>query len=105
MIVDAIVKRKLKNVVFLAGDVHFVQANAYDPDDDGKIDFHEFVAGPLSASHRRMTQPSLNLRPKNLISEAGYDNFGMVRVTARSFDVSVIDESGKTRFSHSIAAQ
>ncbi len=105
VIVDAVVKHKLKNVIFLAGDVHFVQANAYDPDDDGKIDFHEFVAGPLSASHRRMTQPSLNLRPKNLISEAGYNNFGMVRVTARSFDVSVIDESGKTRFSHSIAAQ
>lgn len=105
VIVDTILKHKVKNVVFLSGDVHFVQANAYDPDDDGSIDFHEFVAGPLSASANRLSSPSLNLRPKNLISEKGYYNFGLVHVTSRSFDVNVIDESGKTRFSHSLAAQ
>lgn len=105
VIVDAILKHKLKNVVFLAGDVHFVQANAYDPDDDGKVDFHEFVAGPLSASPGRVTSPSLNLRPKNLINEAGYYNFGLVHVTSRSFNVDIIDDAGKTRFSYTIAAQ
>ncbi len=105
VIVDTILEHKLKNVVFLSGDVHFVQANAYDPDDDGKTDFYEFVAGPLSASANRLSLPSLNLRPKNLVNEKGYNNFGLVHVTSRSFDVAAIDESGKTRFSYSIAAQ
>ncbi|WP_455377769.1 alkaline phosphatase D family protein [Petrachloros mirabilis] len=105
MIVEVILKHKLKNVVFLAGDVHFVQANAYDPDDDGKVDFHEFVAGPLSAAFGRLTPPSLNLRPKNLINEAGYYNFGLVHATSSWFAVDIIDDAGKTRFSHKIMAQ
>ena len=45
-----ILGRKVKNVVFLAGDVHYVQANAYDPNGDGTPDFHEFMVGPLSAA-------------------------------------------------------
>jgi len=50
VIVDTIIGRQVKNVVFLAGDVHYVQANVYDPNGDGTPAFHEFVAGPLSAA-------------------------------------------------------
>jgi alkaline phosphatase D len=105
VIVDAVLAKKMKNLVFLAGDVHFVQANSYDPNRDGEADFHEFVAGPLSARHGRLTPPSPRLNPKNLINESGFYNFGLVRVTNNSFEVTVIDDAGHTRFSHKIPAQ
>jgi alkaline phosphatase D len=104
VIVDAILDQRLKNLVFLAGDVHWVQANAYDPDQDGNIDFHEYMVGPLSARPGRLTPASEGLHPTRLVNESGYQNFGLVRVTKNSLDVTVIDEEGDTRFFHHIAA-
>jgi alkaline phosphatase D len=104
VIVDAILNRKIKNVVFLAGDVHLAQANAYDPDGDGVIDFHEYLVGPLSARPGRLTPASEGLHPTRLFNESGYQNFGLVRVTKSSFDVTVMDEAGDTRFFHRISA-
>lgn len=95
----------MKNVVFLAGDVHYVQANAYDPNGDGIPDFHEFVAGPLSAAPGLQTPASAGLRPTTLINESGYMNFGLIRVTKSSFDLTVLDEAGATRFSHRLATR
>jgi len=105
VIVDHILDRNLKNVVFLAGDVHYVQANAYDPNGDGIPDFHEFVVGPLSAAPGRLTPPNADLRPITLINEGGYFNFGLIRVSSNTFDVTVIDEAGSTRFSHRLSAR
>ncbi len=105
VLVDHILGRRMKNVVFLAGDVHHVQANAYDPNGDGISDFHEFVAGPLSAASDRLTPANVELHPTTLINEGGYMNFGLVRVTKSSFDVTVLDEAGATRFSHHLAAR
>lgn len=105
VIVDAILEKNMKNVVFLGGDIHWVQANIYDVNHDNTPDFYEFVAGPLSARPGRLTPPSPTLNPKNLINEEGYDNFGLVRVTKEAFTVSVIDAAGKMRFSYKVAAQ
>jgi len=105
VIVDRILRRRVKNVVFLAGDVHYVQANAYDPDGDGTADFHEFVAGPLSAAPGRLTPASEGLRPTTLVNEGGYMNFGLIRVTKSSFDVTILDEAGAMRFSHHLSAK
>jgi len=105
VIVDTILGRRVKNVVFLAGDVHYVQANAYDPNGDGTPDFHEFVVGPLSAAPGWQTPPSAGLGPTTLINESGYFNFGLIRVTESSFDVTVLDEAGATRFSHHLPAK
>jgi alkaline phosphatase D len=105
VLVDHILGRRMKNVVFLAGDVHHVQANAYDPNGDGIPDFHEFVAGPLSAASDRLTPANVELHPTTLINEGGYMNFGLVRVTKSAFDVTVLDETGVTRFSHHLAAR
>jgi len=105
VIVDAILGRQVKNVVFLAGDVHYVQANVYDPNGDGIPDFHEFVAGPLSAAPGRQTPPNKELRPTTLINETGYMNFGLIRVTQSSLDVTILDEAGTTRFFHHLAAK
>jgi len=105
VIVDRVLGDQIKNVVFLAGDVHYVQANAYDPDGDGRVDFHEFVAGPLSARFGRMTPPNPGLHPTVLLNDGGYSNFGLVRVTAESFEVAFVDDTGKTRFSHRVQAR
>ena len=105
IIVDAILGEKQKNVVFLGGDVHWVQANIYDVDQDGTPDFHEFVSGPLSARPGRLTPPSPALHPQNLINEEGYYNFGLVRVTKEAFAVSIIDDTGSTRFAYKVLAQ
>ena len=105
VIVDAILGQRVKNVVFLAGDVHYVQANAYDPNGDGVPDFHEFVAGPLSAAPGRQTPPNTGLRPTTLINEGGYMNFGLIRATRSSFAVTILDEAGATRFSHHLSAK
>ena len=105
VIVDAILEKRLYNVVFLGGDIHWVQANVYDPNEDGVADFHEFAAGPLSARPGRLTAPSPTLHPTTLINEEGYDNFGFVRVTKEEFAVSIIDGAGKTRFFYRLAAR
>ena len=105
VIVDAILDQKLKNVVFIAGDVHWVQANAYDPNRDGVVDFHEFVAGPLSARPGRITPAAEGLHPTRLINEEGYYNFGLARATNGSFEVMIVDDKGQTRFSHRLTAQ
>jgi len=105
VIVDFILERMVKNVVFLAGDAHYVQANVYDPNGDGTPDFHEFVAGPLSAAPGPQTPASSGLRPTALFNGGGYMNFGLVRVTKSSFDVTILDEAGATRFSHHLAAK
>jgi alkaline phosphatase D len=105
VIVDHILGRKMKNVVFLAGDVHYVQANTYDPNGDGVPDFHEFITGPLSAAPGRLTPSNVELHPNSLINEGGYMNFGLIRVTKSSFDVTVLDEVGATRFFHHLSAK
>lgn len=105
VIVDAILKHKIKNIVFLAGDVHWAQANAYDPDQDGVIDFHEYIAGPLSAPSGRFARTRDELHPTQLFYEAGYHNFGLVRVTKDTFEVAMVDETGTRRFSHVVPAR
>lgn len=105
VIVESILSRNLKNVVFLAGDVHYVQANAYDPNGDGTIDFHEFVAGPLSARPRRETPAHDALHPTRLVNEGGYHNFGLVRVMKTSLEVTVVDETGTTRYAYRMTAR
>lgn len=104
-IVDAILQHKAKNVVFLGADVHWVQANAYDPDQNGAVDFHEFVAGPLSAGTGRLAPASETLHPARLFNEGGFENFGVVRVTRSALEVTVMDEAGRTRFSHKVLAK
>lgn len=105
VLVETILSRKLTNVVFLAGDVHYVQVNAYDPNRDGIIDFHEFVAGPLSARPGRETPANNTLHPTLVINEGGYQNFGLVRITKTSCEVTVVDESGTIRVTYRMTAR
>jgi alkaline phosphatase D len=105
LIVDAILSRGIRNVVWLTGDVHYVQANAYDPNGDGVIDFHEFICGPLSGASPAPSLPEAALRPTTLFSEGGFMNFGKVSLRGSVLDVTIFDGSGAVRFSHQLMAQ
>jgi alkaline phosphatase D len=105
VIVDAILEKPISNAVFLGGDIHWVQANVYDANQDGVADFYEFVSGPLSARPGHLTTPSPALHPRTLVNESGYDNFGLVRVSKEALDVSIIDAVGKTRFFYRVQAR
>lgn len=105
VIVDTILGHKVKNVVFLGGDVHLVQVSAYDPDQDGVADFHEYVVGPLSARPGILMATEEGLHPTRLFNDSNYSNFGLVRVTKDEFEVTVVDEVGNRRFSHAVSVR
>ncbi len=98
LIVDLILARKIRNVVWLAGDVHFAQVNTYDPDKDGKTDFYEFVSGPLAAGTRNAVAPASDLQPTTLYSDGGFANFGVVSLSPTRLRLRIVDEGGRARF-------
>ena len=104
-IAERIVSRRIRNIVWLTADVHFVQANAYDVDRDGSPDFHEFVAGPLSAESKRMNAVRSPFAVRTLVTEGGYLNFGKIRVDTTSFEATIIDDVGKARYRHRVVAR
>ncbi len=93
----------VRNIVFLATDVHFASQLRYESDFDGDGDrllFHEMVSGPLSAI-RASAPPALDatLHPVVLYAEGGIFNFGTVRVAAETalLTADIRDELGVIR--------
>ena len=105
MILHAMQSHAVRNVVWLAGDVHYTQGTAFDPDGDGLPDFHEFIAGPLSAMFGRVVTPPSTFRPTVAFAETGFANFGVVTVTERIFQVDIVDAEGKVRYRYTIKAR
>jgi alkaline phosphatase D len=103
-IVTTILSKPIRNVVWLTSDVHFPQVLAYDPNDDGKIDFHEMVAGPISANARTPLKLEPTLRPKILYEDGEFFNFGLVKVNGSTLSVQIIDHVGKIRYQHAFRA-
>lgn len=104
-IVETLLARRIPNIVWLAGDVHYAQVNDYDPDGDGTTDFYEFICGPLSAGYGRPIPPNRDLKPTNVYSEAGFLNFGLVTVDRSSLRLAIVDDSGAPRFERTIQAR
>jgi len=103
-IVQAVLERHIENLVWLAGDVHFAQANVYDPNGDGKSDFYEFICGPLSAAPGKPTQPNRDLGPATLFTEGDFQNFCHVTVNGPTLTLEVFDQTGRSHFSHRLQA-
>lgn len=104
-IVTAILKHHVRNVVWLAGDVHYAQVNAYDPNEDGTPDFHEFITGPLSAAPGKPLPPEPALKPITLYSHGGTSNFGLIAVNKDELRLEIVDDSGMPRFTRTFKAQ
>jgi len=101
---DAILRdlrgRGVKNLVFLAADVHHAELIRHHPSTEWS--FHEFIAGPLSASLGRPRPLDQALGPRSLFAFGGADNFGVIRIEEATLSVRIVDAAGQERGSYTI---
>ncbi len=104
---DAILRelrhRGVKNLVFLAADVHHAEVIRHQPAPGWT--FHELVAGPLSASFGRPRPLDEALDPRSLFARGGVNNFGEIAIDEGRLVVRLLDEGGAVLFTHSIAPE
>jgi len=96
--------KDVRNVVFIATDVHSAAQLRYERDYDGDGDrllFHELIAGPLSAIKGPGPVPlDATLGPVMLYGEGALFNFGTIRVSSEHgarLSADVRDELGNVR--------
>jgi alkaline phosphatase D len=92
----------VKNLVFLAADLHHAELIRHHPTTEWS--FHEFIAGPLSASMGRPRPLDDTLNPRSLWALGGALNFGEIAVDAASLTVRIIDADGHVRHTHTVGA-
>jgi alkaline phosphatase D len=104
---DAILRelrlRGVRNLVVVAADVHHAEIIRHRPYDDWE--FHELIAGPLSASRGRPRPLDDRLGPRSLFARGGLFNFGEVTIEPAQLTVRVLDEDGAVLFTHPIPPQ
>jgi len=93
-------KRDVKNLVFVAADVHHAEVIRHEPARSWV--FHELVAGPLSATTGRPRPLDSTLNPRSLFARGGVFNFGEVVVEPAQLTVRLIDDTGAVMFTHAI---
>jgi alkaline phosphatase D len=93
-------KRDVKNLVFVAADVHHAEVIRHEPAPSWV--FHELVAGPLSATTGRPRPLDSTLNPRSLFARGGVFNFGEVVVEPAQLTVRLIDDTGAVMFTHAI---
>jgi alkaline phosphatase D len=98
MIVQTVLAKKVRNLVWLAADVHYAQANRYDVDQDGETDFYEFICGPLAAASGLPVPLDPILHPTTVYTEAEFASFGLLRIRHSELTIEIRDEDGKTHF-------
>jgi len=104
---DAILRdlraRGVKNLVFLAADIHHAELIHHRPMPDWS--FYEFIAGPLSASLGRPRPLDDALGPRSLFAFGGADNFGVIRIEPATLGVRIVDTDGQERGSHTMGPE
>jgi alkaline phosphatase D len=98
-------RANVRNLVFLAGDVHHARELRYDGDYDGdgeRLLFHEVITGPLAADRNVVRALDPTFGPTPLYEEGDIFNFGYVRVRVASNRTAhlladVRDENGAVR--------
>jgi alkaline phosphatase D len=102
-VLRALRERGVKNLVFLVADVHHAQLIRHHPTPDWS--FHEFVAGPLSATLGRPRPLDEALNPRSLFGVGGVNNFGEITIEPGTLVVRLIDEEGAVLFTHTIGTE
>ena len=95
--------RGVKNLIFIAADVHHAELIRHHPYHDWS--FHEFIAGPLSATLGRPRPLDASLNPRSLFAQGGVLNFGEVTVDRESLTVKIVDDGGAQLFTHTIGPE
>lgn len=100
-IVTALQRARKRNVIWLSADVHVARALAYDPDQDGAANFHEFISGPLSAITGDFDPLSEKFHPRLLYEESKFFNFGKIHIDGATgaLTVGIHDQEGKSHYS------
>ncbi len=93
----------VKNLVFLAADVHHAALIRHQPWPD--LAFHEFVAGPLSAIPGRPRPLDESLNPRSLFARGGINNFGEITIEPALLRVRLVAEDGAELFTHVIGPE
>jgi alkaline phosphatase D len=102
-ILRALRERGVSNLVFLAADVHHAELIRHHPAPDWS--FHEFIAGPLSASLGRPRPLDSGLNPRSLFALGGVENFGEIAIDETGLTVRIVDVTGAVRFTHTIGPE
>jgi alkaline phosphatase D len=103
-IMNAIKAAGVKNVIWLATDVHYARMLRYEPASDlSGLMFHEFIAGPTSAVSLPPSPLSQTFTPIEMFargrgpdpSRPSFFNFGLIRIAAEgSLTVEIRDADG-----------
>ena len=104
---DAILRefrtRDVHNLVFITADVHHAELIRHHPHPDWS--FHEFIAGPLSATLGRPRPLDMSLGSRSLFAHGGVFNFGEVIVEPSNLTVRLIDDKDTVLFTHTIGPE
>ena len=92
--------RGVKNLVFLAADVHHAELIRHHPTPEWS--FHEFIAGPLSARRGRPRPLDQALGSRTLFAVGETDNFGVIRIEPATLTVRILDGTGRQLGTHTI---
>lgn len=96
-------RQHVKNLVFLAADVHHAEAIRHRPAPEWS--FHEFVAGPLSASTGRPRPLDASLNARSLFARGGVYNFGEIVIEPAHLTLRLVDDAGTVMFTHTISPE
>jgi alkaline phosphatase D len=104
---DAILRtlrqRGVRNLVFLTGDTQHAELVRHQP--AAEWSFHEFIAGPLSATPGRPRPLDAGLNPRSLASLGGVANFGDIAIDSGGLTVRILDAEGQVRATDSLAPE
>jgi alkaline phosphatase D len=104
---DAILKalrtRGVKNLVFVAADVHHAELIRHELTSEWS--FHEFIAGPLSATLGRPRPLDLRLNSRTLFAQGGVYNYGEITIEPAHLVVRLRDEQGSVLFTYTIGPE
>jgi alkaline phosphatase D len=96
-------ERGVRNLVFVVADVHHAELIRHRP--RPAFAFHEFIAGPLSASLGRPRPLDEGLNPRSIFAHGGTNSFGEVTIDAARLTVRLIDGEGAVLFTHALAPE
>jgi len=95
--------RGVKNLVFLAADVHHAELIRHHPTPDWS--FHEFIVGPLSATMGRPRPLDARLNARTLFAQGGVYSYGEIKIEPAHLTVRVLDEQGSELFTYTIGPE